>query len=99
VPEVAGTWKDLPTTSLHGVEPDRAGPQHRRSRDRDRRGDLFQKITVDVRAKSCCSRYLNTMVEQLRSSREVTRGRARKSEPRGVGRSGRVPGVGGTWKT
>jgi len=36
VPGVAGTWKDLTRQrQLHGIEPDRAGPQHRRRRDRD----------------------------------------------------------------
>ena len=38
VPGVAGTWKDLDRQrQLHGRQPDRAGPQHRRRRDRDRR--------------------------------------------------------------
>ena len=38
VPGVAGTWKDLTdNVNFMAVEPDRAGPQHRRSRDRHRR--------------------------------------------------------------
>ena len=38
VPGVAGTWKDLDRQrELHGRQPDGAGPQHRRSRDRHRR--------------------------------------------------------------
>jgi HAMP domain-containing protein len=85
---------------LHGVEPDRAGPQHRRSRDRDRRRRPLGKITVDVRGEILLLKdTLNTMVEQLRSfAAEVTR------VAREVGTDGRlggqavVPGVGGTWK-
>ena len=41
---VAGTWKDLDRQrQLHGVEPDRAGPQHRRGGDRDRRRRPLQE--------------------------------------------------------
>ena len=38
VPGVAGTWKDLTdNVNFMASQPDRAGPQHRRRRDRDRR--------------------------------------------------------------
>ncbi len=44
VPGVAGTWKDLTdNVNFMAVEPDGAGPQHRRRRDRDRRRRPFQE--------------------------------------------------------
>ena len=101
VPEVAGTWKDLPDNvnfmasnltaqvrNIAEVATAIAG------------GDLSKKITVDVRGEILLLKdTLNTMVEQLRSfAAEVTR------VAREVGTEGRlggqavVPGVGGTWK-
>jgi len=70
VPEVAGTWKDSRQRQLHGVEPDRAGPQHRRSRDRrSPAADLSKKSrsTCAGEIHAAQGNTLNTMVEQLRS--------------------------------
>ncbi len=62
VPGVAGTWKDLDRQrQLHGLEPDRPGPQHRR-------GDHCRWPAVTCRrrsrstcaAKSCSSRKPST---------------------------------------
>ncbi len=86
---------------LDGLQPDRPGPQHRRSDDRrGQRRPCRKKITVDVRGEILqLKETINTMVEQLRSfASEVTR------VAREVGTEGRlgvqavVPGVAGTWK-
>ena len=85
---------------LHGVEPDRPGAQHRRSRDGDRqRRPVEEDHRGRARRDLQLKETLNTMVEQLRSfAAEVTR------VAREVGTEGRlggqavVPGVAGTWK-
>jgi len=49
---VVGVWKDLTdNVNFHGLEPDRAGAQHRQGHHRVANGDLSQKITVDVKAR------------------------------------------------
>ncbi len=60
---------------LHGVEPDRPGPQHRPGRHRRGPGDLSQKITVDAQGEILeLKNTVNTMVDQLSSfADEVTR--------------------------
>ena len=102
VPDVAGAWKDL-TDNVNFMASnlqDGASPQHRRSRDRDRRRRSIEEDhgAVDVRGEILLLKdTLNTMVEQLRSfAAEVTR------VAREVGTEGRlggqavVPGVGGS---
>ena len=56
VPGVAGTWKDLTdNVNFMAVEPDRAGPQHRRGRDRHRqRRPVARRSRSTCAAKSCC---------------------------------------------
>ncbi len=85
---------------LDGGQSDRAGPQHRRGRDRDRRGDLSRKITVDVRGEIYNSKEtLNTMVDQLnRFAGEVTRVAREVGTEGRLGGQANVPGVAGTWK-
>ena len=49
VPGVAGTWKDLTdNVNLDGRQPDRPGPQHRRS---DHRGGLGRPVEEDHRRR------------------------------------------------
>ena len=85
---------------LDGGQSDRAGPQHRRGRDRDRRGDLSRKITVDVRGEILqLKETLNTMVDQLnRFAGEVTRVAREVGTEGRLGGQANVPGVAGTWK-
>jgi len=91
VPGVAGTWKDPDRQrQLHGVEPDRAGAQHRHVAPLDSGGDLSKKITVNVSGEILqLKETLNTMVAPAqRLLREVTRV-ARESRHR---RPARRPG-------
>ena len=62
VPGVAGTWKDLTdNVNFDGVEPDGAGPQHRRGGDRDRRRrPVEEDHRQRVAARSCSSRRPST---------------------------------------
>jgi len=92
VPGVAGTWKDLTTTSTHGVELDGAGSQHRRGCHRHANGDLSRKITVNVSGEILqLKETINTMVDQLNAfAGEVTRV-AREVGSRGTARR---PGAG-----
>jgi HAMP domain-containing protein/CheY-like chemotaxis protein/signal transduction histidine kinase len=101
VPGVAGVWKDL-TDSVNAM----AGNltvQVRNIADVTTavaRGDLTQKITVDVRGEVAeLKRTINTMVDQLSSfASEVTRV-AREVGTEGIlGGQANVPGVAGTWK-
>jgi CheY-like chemotaxis protein/signal transduction histidine kinase/HAMP domain-containing protein len=101
VPNVGGTWKDL-TESVNAM----AGNltvQVRNIADVTTavaRGDLSQKITVDVRGEVAeLKDTINTMVDQLSTfASEVTRV-AREVGTEGVlGGQANVPGVGGTWK-
>ncbi len=101
VPGVAGTWKDL-TDNVNVL----AGNLTTQVRNIAQvttavaRGDLSQKITVDVRGElSELKDTINGMVDRLRVfADEVTRvAREVGSEGR-LGGQALVPGVGGTWK-
>ncbi|QUQ62892.1 HAMP domain-containing protein [Kutzneria sp. CA-103260] len=101
VPGVSGTWKDL-TDSVNAM----AGNLTGQVRDIAEvatavaRGDLTQKITVDVKGEMLeLKNTINTMVDQLSSfADEVTRvAREVGSEGR-LGGQAQVPGVGGTWR-
>ncbi len=51
---------------LDGLQPDRAGAQHRRCRLAVANGDLSKKITVDVKGEILeLKNTINTMVDQL----------------------------------
>ena len=101
VPGVAGTWKDL--TDNVNVLAGNLTNQVRNIADVTTavaRGDLSQKITVDVRGElSELKDTINGMVDRLRVfADEVTRvAREVGSEGR-LGGQALVPGVGGTWK-
>jgi HAMP domain-containing protein/signal transduction histidine kinase/DNA-binding response OmpR family regulator len=101
VPGAGGTWKDL-TDNVNFMASNLTA-QVRNIADvatAIARGDLTQKITVDVRGELLLLKEtLNTTTDQLRSfAAEVTR------VAREVGTEGRlggqavVPGVAGTWK-
>jgi HAMP domain-containing protein/signal transduction histidine kinase/CheY-like chemotaxis protein len=98
---VAGTWKDL-TDSVNSM----AGNLTVQLRDVSKvataiaKGDLGQKITVDVKGEILQIKdVINTMVDQLGSfASEVTRV-AREVGSGGIlGGQARVEGVSGTWK-
>ena len=102
VPGVGGTWKDLTDSrQLDGRQPDRPGPQHRRSGDRHRR-----RRPCRARSRSTCAakslqlkETLNTMVDQLnRFAGEVTRVAREVGTEGRLGGQANVPGVAGTWK-
>jgi HAMP domain-containing protein len=101
VPGVAGTWKDL-TDSVNFMASNLTN-QVRNIADVTTavaRGDLSQKITVDVKGEMLqLKNTVNTMVDQLSAfASEVTRV-AREVGTEGVlGGQAEVPGVGGTWK-
>ncbi|WP_039918443.1 HAMP domain-containing protein, partial [Amycolatopsis azurea] len=101
VPSVSGTWKDL-TDSVNAM----AGNLTGQVRDiagvatAVAKGDLSQKITVDVKGEMLeLKNTINTMVDQLSSfADEVTRvAREVGSEGR-LGGQAEVPGVAGTWR-
>jgi signal transduction histidine kinase/HAMP domain-containing protein/ActR/RegA family two-component response regulator len=101
VPGVAGTWKDL-TDSVNAM----AGNLTGQVRDIAQiatavaRGDLSQKITVDVKGEMQeLKGTLNTMVDQLSSfADEVTRVAREVGTEGRLGGQAQVPGVGGTWR-
>jgi signal transduction histidine kinase/CheY-like chemotaxis protein/HAMP domain-containing protein len=101
VPGVAGTWKDL-TDSVNAM----AGNLTGQVRDIAKiatavaRGDLTQKITVDVKGEMLeLKGTLNTMVDQLSSfADEVTRVAREVGTEGSLGGQAQVPGVGGTWR-
>ena len=101
VPGVAGTWKDL-TDSVNAM----AGNLTGQVRDIAQvatavaRGDLTQKITVDVKGEMLeLKGTLNTMVDQLSSfADEVTRVAREVGTEGRLGGQAQVPGVGGTWR-
>ncbi|TNC19426.1 HAMP domain-containing protein, partial [Amycolatopsis alkalitolerans] len=101
VPGVAGTWRDL-TESVNAM----AGNLTDQVRSIAEvttavaKGDLTQKITVDVKGELLeLKNTINTMVDQLSSfADEVTRvAREVGSEGR-LGGQAQVPGVAGTWR-
>jgi HAMP domain-containing protein/signal transduction histidine kinase/DNA-binding response OmpR family regulator len=101
VPGVAGTWKDLT---------DNVNFMARNLTDQVRniatvttavaRGDLTQKITVDVRGEILeLKQTINTMVDQLNSfASEVTRVAREVGTDGKLGGQADVKGVAGTWK-
>ncbi len=101
VPGLSGTWKDL-TDSVNAMA------DNLTAQVRDiagvatavAKGDLSQKITVDVKGELLeLKNTINTMVDQLSAfGDEVTRvAREVGSEGR-LGGQARVPGVSGTWR-
>src|SRR5205085_452779 len=101
VPGVAGTWKDL-TDSVNYM----AANLTDQVRDIARvttavaKGDLSQKILVDVRGEILeLKRTVNTMVDQLGSfADEVTRVAREVGTEGRLGGQAEVQGVSGTWK-
>src|SRR5258708_6768807 len=101
VPGVAGTWKDL-TDSVNAM----CGNLTDQVRNIAQvttalaRGDLSQKITVDVRGEILqLHNTINTMVDQLNGfASEVTRVAREVGTDRKLGGQAQVPGVAGTWK-
>jgi HAMP domain-containing protein/signal transduction histidine kinase/CheY-like chemotaxis protein len=101
VPGVAGTWKDL-TDSVNSM----AGNLTAQVRNIAQvttavaRGDLSQKITVDVRGELAeLKMTVNTMVDQLSAfADEVTRVAREVGGEGRLGGQAAVPGVSGTWR-
>src|SRR5690242_640374 len=101
VPGLTGTWKDL-TDSVNSM----AGNLTGQVRDVARvatavaRGDLSQKISVDVKGEMLeLKDTLNTMVDELSAfADEVTRVAREVGTECRLGGQARVPGVGGTWR-
>src|SRR5262252_2630489 len=101
VPGLAGTWKDL-TDSVNSM----AGNLTGQVRDIARvatavaKGDLGQKITVDVKGEMLeLKDTLNTMVDELSAFADEATRVAREVGTEGrLGGQARVPGAGGTWR-
>src|SRR5213076_3409799 len=101
VPNVAGTWKDL-TDSVNMM----AGNLTSQVRNIAEvataiaKGDLSQKITVDVKGEILeLKNTINTMVDQLSSfASEVTRVAREVGTEGKLGGQAEVKGVSGTWK-
>ena len=98
---VSGTWKDL-TDSVNSMASNLTD-QVRNIADvatAVARGDLTQKITVDVRGEILeLKNTLNTMVDQLSSfADEVTRVAREVGTEGKLGGQAQVRGVSGTWK-
>src|SRR6202167_2324224 len=101
VPALAGSWKDL-TNSVNSM----AGNLTGQVRDVARvatavaKGDLGQKITVDVKGEMLeLKNTLNTMVDELSAfADEVTRVAREVGTDGRLGGQARGPGVGGTWR-
>jgi signal transduction histidine kinase/HAMP domain-containing protein len=101
VPGLGGTWKDL-TDSVNSM----AGNLTGQVRDVARvatavaKGDLTQKISVDVKGEMAeLKDTLNTMVDELSAfADEVTRVAREVGTEGRLGGQARVPGVGGTWR-
>ncbi|MDI2132400.1 HAMP domain-containing protein, partial [Yinghuangia seranimata] len=101
VPGVAGTWKDL-TDSVNSMAGNLTGQVRNIAQVSTAvaRGDLSQKITVDVSGEMLeLKNTVNTMVDQLSAfASEVTRvAREVGSEGRLGGQARVVPGVAGVW--
>jgi HAMP domain-containing protein/CheY-like chemotaxis protein/signal transduction histidine kinase len=101
VPGVAGTWKDL-TDSVNFMASNLTN-QVRNIADVTTavaRGDLTQKITVDVKGEVLeLKKTINTMVDQLSAfASEVTRVAREVGTEGRLGGQANVPGVAGTWK-
>ncbi|HEV8555548.1 MAG TPA: HAMP domain-containing protein [Actinophytocola sp.] len=101
VPGVAGTWRDLTdsvnfmannlTTQVRNIATVATAVA---------RGDLTQKITVDVKGEILeLKNTLNTMVDQLSAfADEVTRVAREVGSDGRLGGQAQVPGVAGTWR-
>ncbi|HUP85663.1 MAG TPA: HAMP domain-containing protein [Acidimicrobiales bacterium] len=101
VPGVSGTWKDL--TDNVNLLADNLTNQVRNIAQVTTavaKGDLTQKITVDVRGEILeLKNTLNTMVDQLGSfADEVTRVAREVGTEGNLGGQAEVKGVSGTWK-
>jgi signal transduction histidine kinase/HAMP domain-containing protein len=101
VPGVAGTWKDL-TDSVNAMADNLTGQVRDISQIATavHRGDLSQKITVDVKGEMLeLKDTINTMVDQLSAfADEVTRVAKEVGTEGRLGGQAQVPGVGGTWR-
>jgi len=101
VPGVAGTWKDL-TESVNAMADNLTGQVRDIAQVATAvaRGDLSQKITVDVKGEMLALKdTLNTMVDQLSAfADEVTRVAREVGTEGRLGGQAQVPGVGGTWR-
>jgi signal transduction histidine kinase/HAMP domain-containing protein/ActR/RegA family two-component response regulator len=101
VPGVAGTWKDL-TDSVNAMADNLTGQVRDISQIATavHRGDLSQKITVDVKGEMLSLKdTINTMVDQLSAfADEVTRVAREVGTEGSLGGQAQVPGVGGTWR-
>ena len=101
VPGVAGTWKDL--TDNVNFMADNLTDQVRNIAQVTTavaKGDLSQKITVDVKGEVLALKNtINTMVDQLRSfADEVTRVAREVGTEGKLGGQAEVKGVSGTWR-
>ncbi|XXY27243.1 HAMP domain-containing protein [Sorangium sp. So ce233] len=98
---VAGTWKDL-TDSVNSMASNLTAQVRNIAAVTTAvaRGDLTQKITVDVRGEILeLKDTFNTMVDQLRSfASEVTRVAREVGTEGKLGGQAEVKGVAGTWK-
>src|SRR5688572_26089890 len=101
VPGVAGTWKDL-TDNVNAMASNLTNQVRNIAEVTTAvaRGDLSQKITVDVRGEVLeLKDTFNTMVDQLGAfASEVTRVAREVGTEGRLGGQANVPGVGGTWK-
>jgi signal transduction histidine kinase/HAMP domain-containing protein/ActR/RegA family two-component response regulator len=101
VPGVAGTWKDL-TESVNAMADNLTGQVRDIAQVATAvaRGDLTQKITVDVKGEMLALKdTLNTMVDQLSAfADEVTRVAREVGTEGRLGGQAQARGVGGTWR-
>ncbi len=101
VPGVAGTWKDL-TDSVNSMASNLTNQVRNIAQVTTAvaRGDLSQKITVDVRGELAeLKTTVNVMVDQLSSfADEVTRVAREVGGEGRLGGQAAVPGVSGTWR-
>ena len=101
VPGVAGTWRDL-TDSVNFMADNLTGQVRDIAQVTTAvaRGDLSQKITVDVRGELAeLKTTVNTMVDQLSAFAAQVTQVAREVGSDGIlGGQADVPGVAGTWK-
>ncbi len=102
VPGVGGTWKDLTdNVNFDGVEPDRAGAQHRRG---DHRGRPRRPVEEDHRRRQGRDPAAQEHHQHDGRSAQLLRLRGHARRPRGRHRrqarrpGARCEGVGGTWK-
>ena len=101
VPGVAGTWKDL-TDSVNSMASNLTNQVRNIAQVTTAvaRGDLSQKITVDVRGELAeLKTTVNVMVDQLSAfADEVTRVAREVGGEGQLGGQAAVPGVSGTWR-